>query len=323
MFLGVDGGGTATVAVAAASDGEVLGLGRAGSSNYHNVGVIAAAREIERASKIALREAGLARLDIEQACFGLAALNFASDFDAMRPRIASLGLARRTSLVHDSMTALVGGNCGLTGGVVIAGTGTVAAGVGANGRLVRVGGWGSVLDDEGSAYWIGRRALTTIFRALDGREQTTLLTRSICKNLRVKDPEEIHKRVYTQRLTVEQIASMSKVVLEASQRGDRLAKRIVNHAAEHVGSQLAALQRKLKPKNRLIVRTTGGLLEHPSPVKVSLAKFVARNLPSVKLRDPILPPVAGALILAAYAAQRTDVEDLIRNLKLERSKLDI
>ena len=37
------------------------------------------------------------------------------------------------------------------------------------GRSYRVGGWGDVIGDEGSSYWIGRRALGLVSQSLDGR----------------------------------------------------------------------------------------------------------------------------------------------------------
>lgn len=321
-LLGVDGGGTQTTAAVASSQGKVLGVGQAGSANYHNVGRKQAARAVSDAAGKALRRARLRTRDLDWACVGLAALNVASDFEQMAPEIVRLRLAASVLVVHDSMTALAGANARVTGAVIVAGTGTVAAAVRDDSRLVRVGGWGSFIDDEGSAYYVGRSALKTVFRALDGRGPKTSLTRTVSSYLRVEDPESIHRLIYEKSLSVEQVAGLSTVVAKAAQHGDQVAKRILSQTANAIGLQLKILYKKTgRRSTKFTVRTVGGLFEAGPVIVRPLRRFLRENAPSVRLLPALLPPVGGALIIAAQLADPEAFPVFIRNLKAQRSKL--
>jgi len=49
----------------------------------------------------------------------------------------------------------------------------MAFGRGPSGQSARCGGWGPVCGDEGSGQWVGRRALSVVTAAADGREPET------------------------------------------------------------------------------------------------------------------------------------------------------
>jgi N-acetylglucosamine kinase-like BadF-type ATPase len=53
------------------------------------------------------------------------------------------------------------------GHLIYAGTGSVGLHVRADGSIARVGGWGMLIDDGGSAFWIGREALRAVWRRRD------------------------------------------------------------------------------------------------------------------------------------------------------------
>ena len=78
-----------------------------------------------------------------------------------------IGLNSRIVIVNDALIALETGAPGQPGVVIISGTGSIAYGRNAAGEAARSGGWGYVLGDEGSGYWIGRAALRAVLRAAD------------------------------------------------------------------------------------------------------------------------------------------------------------
>ena len=100
--------------------------------------------------------------------------------DGLMALLAGKDVAR-VIVAHDSVTSALGA-IGDSDGVVLAiGTGIVAMGIGPS-KAVRVDGWGSVLDDAGSAYWIGCAGIRAALRDADGRgERTSLLIRAVAE----------------------------------------------------------------------------------------------------------------------------------------------
>ena len=85
--------------------------------------------------------------------------------------------------MNDVFLAHLGAFGGGAGVLVLSGTGSMAVARGSSGT-VRVGGWGDVLGDEGSAGWIGREALALASRASDGRAPEALpFSRALCARL--------------------------------------------------------------------------------------------------------------------------------------------
>ena len=61
-------------------------------------------------------------------------------------------------IVHDTQLILAAADV-QDGIALISGTGSVAWGRTPDGRTARAGGWGYLLGDEGSGYWVGRQAV--------------------------------------------------------------------------------------------------------------------------------------------------------------------
>ena len=167
--IGIDGGATKTVALIGTENGKILGRGESGSSNYHNIGTTAASAAIKRAVREALRQARIVGSNPDVAIVALAAINSPRDLAIAHRFVRATKIASRTLVVHDSVAALQAATHGKPGIVVISGTGCVAAGINREGNYIRAGGWGYLIDDEGSAYDIGKKALRSAFRMRDGR----------------------------------------------------------------------------------------------------------------------------------------------------------
>src|ERR1039457_635027 len=155
-FLGIDGGGTRTAAWLGDGDGKILARAESGPSNPLKVGLAAAEREILKAFRNCLREAGIpaaaVRLQrprlLRAVCAGIAGIDRPS---AYRPLLAWMRRkipARRYLLTSDAAIALAAAVGDAPGIIVIAGTGSIAYGRDDRGRLLRAGGWGIPFDDH-------------------------------------------------------------------------------------------------------------------------------------------------------------------------------
>jgi N-acetylglucosamine kinase-like BadF-type ATPase len=164
IFLGIDGGGTSTRALATSETGEVLGSGESGPSNPLTVGWEAAVAAIREAA-----QATNAALPVDAAFLGLAGVGREAGRTRMLGMLHEAPLARRMELGIDAEIALAGAHAGKPGAIVAAGTGAIALAKDREGNLHRADGWGHLLGDEGSGYWIGREALRWVCRIADGR----------------------------------------------------------------------------------------------------------------------------------------------------------
>ncbi len=154
-YLGVDGGGSKTLAVIVDEQGRECGRGLAGSANYVAVGLELAIQNIYSAVMRATHEVADA-LPLCKAWLGLAGVDRPSDSALLVSHLHTL--ASSVQITNDADLAL-SALPGVAGIVLIVGTGSIALGRNEEGSVTRVGGWGHILGDEGSGYDIGRQGL--------------------------------------------------------------------------------------------------------------------------------------------------------------------
>ena len=241
FFLGIDGGGTRTVAWLGNGEGKLLASAESGPSNPLKVGVGAGRREMLKAYRAALRAAGVppatthnARQPVLQAvCAGIAGVDRESVHGPLITWMRRHIPARHCLLTSDAAIALAAAVRDGPGIVVIAGTGSIAFARDDHGELLRAGGWGIPFDDRGSGYELGRRAVTAALEAFDGRGPQTLLAEKICHHLGIRDITEI----ISKSLAQQQVAAIFPLVQEAVREGDLVA----SHLCEEAGRDLANL----------------------------------------------------------------------------------
>src|SRR5208283_4266980 len=247
FVVGVDGGGSKTVALIADERGRIYGRGESGPSNYHNIGANAAGRAIKKAVKEAQTQAGLIDKVLLTSVVALAAIDCTNDKKIAQRFVQKTKIARKNFVVHDSIAALYASTRGEPGVIVISGTGCVAAGINRHGQYARAGGWGYLIDDEGSAYDIGRKGLNYAFKSLDGRVPDTKLVAIFKRFFGVKNLEDALERIYS-GLTVREIAHLAPLVSKAAHT-DKVSRQIVNTAGVELAKLVCAVSRQLRMTN--------------------------------------------------------------------------
>jgi len=299
LLAGVDGGATKTVAVVGRLDGTLLGSARASPSNYHNVGLKKAAKAIQTSVGVVCRRAGASAKDLETVVMGLAAMDSPRDFLVGR-RMASLtGLGKRRIVKHDSVIALYAATLGRPGIVVNAGTGSFATGIDADGRVIRAGGWGNIIDDEGSAYDIGKLGIRASLRALDGREKETAIAKMLVGKFKLRTLQNIVHEVHEKPMTVEETAAVSRLVARAASRGDRAARSIFAHEGRALASLASTIAQRLDmTRSKPDIFCTGGVFRAGVAILKPFTRELRKNVPHFIIRRPRFEPVVGAFILA-------------------------
>lgn len=255
FFLGLDGGGSVTNAVVVNDMFQILGRGQSGASNHYAVGTEVAAQHCREAAQHALLEASrveptLQTNELSSWGFGLAGVRRETDAALMRDALQKVVQGKPFVLDHDAAAAQSGAFAGAAGIVLSAGTGAICFGVDDVGERFFADGWGPILGDEGSGFWIGQEAMKAVCRAHDGRGQKTSLADAVFSTLDVRDPDELVQRVYRSGLARDEIAKLARAVFDAANAGSTVAGKIKERATRHLCNSAIAVVRAMLSKHR-------------------------------------------------------------------------
>lgn len=300
--LGLDGGGTKTVALIANEKGRVLGRGESGPANYHTAGLARASENILHAVNTAIADAGLVPQALTAAFLALSGVDRPTDRQVMSGVIARLGLTCPVHLDHDAAAALAGATGGLPGVVVIAGTGSIAFGEDPKGNRARAGGYGPLLGDEGSGYDIGRKALIAVLRHEDGRSPGTALTERIKQRFMLDRMTDLINLVYGNPAPLQrpEIAGLAPMVVEAAREGDSIAREILRVAGRELGLMAAAALQRLQwdPNTAVLVAGSGGVFAAGNILALPMEQVVHSVCPRAQIVQPRHTSAYGSTLLA-------------------------
>jgi N-acetylglucosamine kinase-like BadF-type ATPase len=298
LILGIDGGGTKTLAwlAEAGSPDKTLGTGVAGPSNQRAVGPMVAMRNLERAVESAFESAGIARQTVQSACLGLAGADRSSDRSVVERWADETGLATKLIVVNDALPLLYVNPLSGEGVALICGTGSLAYGRHSSGRTARAGGWGYLLGDEGSAYAIGRAVLTAVLRSFDGCEQHTKLKDDVLTSLGISAVPDIVPAVYGAEVPRAVIAELAPLAFSAFEAGDPVATEILREAVRQLALMVDAVTGRLELKDLPLVLSGSVLLHQQNFRSAVLSELDERRFSQVVLATD---PVQGAVRLAS------------------------
>lgn len=300
-MLGIDAGGSKTVAWLADQDGRVLGEGRGSGANLHSAGELATEKALYEVMHGALGDRPSMP---EVVAVGMAGMDRPDDEAVVRGILRRLGCRGRIVAVNDAHIALVAGADELPGVAIIAGTGSIAYGIGPAGTAARAGGWGEVYGDEGSAFWVGARALAAVVRAADRRGPATALTAFVLRHAGAERIDQLVRHVHTRPDRRPFITAMAGLVARADADGDAVAGEILRAATDELTLAARSVVEQLGMRgDRFHVVLSGGLFKM-APVMASLVAARVTDL-APKATTGLLTdePALGAVRLARRAAE--------------------
>ncbi len=304
LILGLDGGGSKTLALLADPTGRVLGRGMAGSSNYQNVGAEAAWAALDAAIAAAFADAGLAPGPLAAVCLGLAGVDRPEDRALFEGWAARRFAAAPTVIANDGELVLAAGTPDGWGVGVISGTGSIAVGRHPDGHMGRAGGWGHILGDEGSGYAIGCAALRAVMWAFDGRGPATALSGAVLAHWGLPSPTGLVGRVYREDVGPAEIAGLARLVDAAAGAGDAVARDILRQAGRDLAITVAAVIRRLTLPAPTPCALAGGVVVHGSQARAAFLAAAADLGLDLHPVTPVAEPAHGAVRLAADLLKR-------------------
>lgn len=295
-FLGVDCGRTSTTALVGDNSSCVLGHGFGGQPNH--AGGSGSRTQLIRAVTSAVSgacaQAGLPFPETEfaSACFG-----FTGGPGAAGEVLHKILRSRRWLITDDLTIAMAGAHGAHSGIVTIAGTGSVAFGRNAQGRVARAGGWGHAFGDEGGAWGIVREALRASFRYHEEWGPHTTLHDLFLQSGGDSDIHALRMRFYTEEYPQDRVASLARIVDQAAENGDAVAAGILEAAANALCEITLVVRRRLFGSSEAVaVAAIGGVFKSRT-----LLRHFRREMfrhPFFRLVEPIAGPAAGALVEA-------------------------
>ncbi|MCY3834052.1 MAG: hypothetical protein OXG85_13640 [Chloroflexi bacterium] len=296
LFMGIDGGGSKLRIAIANSELETRSSQTFGGANPNIIGQEAARAKVQRGISKLMQRAGLQREDITAVAIGIAgASNLHSEpwlVETVKPVLPASFLLPSSDLE----IALAGALAQRRGILLLAGTGSAAYGRAPSGERLQIGGWGYLLGDEGSSYWIGIQLLKHIVNEYDSGAgpRLTNLSKACLNALGLSQARDLVAWVYrSERAPVERVAGLAPYVLQGADAGEAQALRILRCAADHLVSQVETLRRRLSYE-RAPIAFAGGLLDNAN----ALSEEVARRLALPERPTAKYPPVTGAALLA-------------------------
>jgi len=295
LVIGVDGGGTKTRALLADDKGERLAEAVGDGSAVRPGQAERSAAIIAGVVREALAEGEAGETTPRVLCVGVAGAGRESERQALWEAIVAEQVADEVVVMTDLAVALEDAFGDGPGVLLISGTGSSAFGRGPAGGTARCGGWGPVIGDEGSGAWIGRRALSVVAAASDGREPETALTGAILTATECAEASELIK--WAAAATPATFAALAPAVMNVADAGDLRANSIISMAVEELALHVRALARQLFTDERasVPVALTGGMLRKGASFRKRLEHRLRTAVPGAQIHADDVDAARGAI----------------------------
>jgi N-acetylglucosamine kinase-like BadF-type ATPase len=307
MYLGVDGGGTKTAFVLIDARGEIRASHVTGCVSHLSEGVDGATALLAEGIRTVLARAGISSSQLHFAFFGLGSYGEDSAVTPLLDVIpASILDTKRFRCGNDMLGSWAGSLACADGISVIAGTGSMAYGE-YRGRTARAGGWGELIGDEGSAYWIAREGVNLFSRMSDGRAPHGPLHALVSERLGLANDLDLCARIYGKDAQNRGgFAQFARLVHEAADCGDSAARAIFLRAAGELVEAVRAVRKALRvPATlQLPVSYSGGAFAGSAWLVDAFKLALAGDSTPYECRTPMFPPVVGAALYAALLAAK-------------------
>ena len=290
-FLGIDGGGTKTTCLVTDENLNEIYRTVGSSINFYSEGLEKARSNMRDVLADIEKNTGISRFD--GVCIGSSALFGRAD-DKTRASFCD-GVFNCDNIIMDSDLFIALNATGKeNAAVIIAGTGSMAAGKNAAGEIITRGGYGYILGDEGSGYRIALGGIHAAVRSLDGTGEKTVLGEMLLCFSGAKAKEELVDKFYSPERDRKAIAAFAEKVSLAAEKGDEIALCILKNQAELLSLTAKALVSEMLPMPYVFLY--GGVFQHSEIFRRHFASLMS----DCACGCEIMPaePVLGACIAA-------------------------
>lgn len=302
-LIGIDGGGTKSKCVITDFEFKPKFETSGGPTNFLMLGTDKVAETILGLIHQCVVNLNIKYEDIAAIVLGTTGGGRRSGAEDLERAITHLAAHKRILLnkfrvESDARIALEGAFSGKPGSILISGTGSIMFGKDAKGVIHRVGGFGRFIGDEGSGYRLGQKGLSSVAKEFDGRGNKTLISELLKEKFNIESPENLITEIYRNNFD---IASVAPLVIEAAEKGDKIAQNIIETEADELVLHIESMRKKLKEK-KMYVALIGSLITTENIYSFRFREKVVQKFDDVVIKDAENPPEIGAAILAKQLA---------------------
>ena len=299
--IGIDGGGTKAHLCAADLNGNLLYENFGGGTNL-------CASTYEEVNDVLSNLIGSCIKELNgetplSVCIGSGGIVNDDSINKMKKIISSVSGTDNVFIFHDAFIALRANLSEDAGVSITAGTGTICLAQDSKGNTMRISGWGHIFSDEGSAYYIVKKALDKICKAHDLRIPETKLTNAFIEKTNASNFDDLITKIYMDYQDKKQFASLAKTVDEVAKTNDEATIDVLNDAATELFEICKSAANKLfKPKDKFRVVKNGSVFKNNKLVNNYFDKLIKQDYPNASLEFGERAAVWGAV---DYAIQKT------------------
>ncbi|HEK9102638.1 ATPase [Bacillus pfraonensis] len=290
-MIGVDGGGTKTEAIAFDQNGREI----AKSMNRFGNVLLDYEKAVSHIMEaINQCQQSLSKENCVCICLGLAGVK-SIDMNVLKERLKTK-YQTNIEIYDDAViahAALLGGNDGI---LTIAGTGAIC--LGKKGEKYKYsGGWGHILGDEGSGYWIALQALKKMTIQYDKGAQFCNLSTAIQNEVPIHTPFDIKQLVYSSQK--DQVAAIAPLVIEEARKGNDDALKIILKASEELAKITVDVYKKMSFEVPISIAVKGGILCSAPEIYAEFKRCCKKYMNEINFIQNEISSAKGAYFLAA------------------------
>lgn len=314
-YIGIDGGSTKTTFAVGTEDGKLLKTITRTGCSYQSIGVEASIRMLEKEINTILESMNMKRNDCLGCCIGMPCYGENPEIDQMiEKKLKNVLFPMPIYIVNDVEVGWAGSLECQEGIHIAAGSGSIAFGRGKNQKSMRCGGWNEFYGDDGSCYWIGRKAMNLFSKEADGRVPKGALYEIVRRKLGIMNDFYFTDIIREDWAPYRwKVAAFQFYAYEAYQAGDTLVGNLYQEAAHELALMVRSIREKLSFTSDIIdVSYSGGLFQVGDLILKPFQKEV-EELGCI-LKIPAHSAIEGALLLAKKHFSENNTDEKVRSL---------
>jgi Predicted N-acetylglucosamine kinase len=310
-FVGIDGGGSKTDLLLCDYKGRIIKHIKGGCSNPVSIGGDRASQVVETLLLSAMDGIPIEDMEFISVCIpGIR--HYINNIKVLAEFIEN----GKASVSGDDESAFYGALAGDAGIVILSGTGSFAIGINCKGEKASAGGWGPLVGDEGSGYYMGVEAIKAAIAWYEYFGPETLLTPMVMEHFNIKDMNRLKREVYRNGLDTRNIAALSRAVLKGAELNDAVSLRIIEQSAAHLFRLTDVVIRKLNLDGRSCkLSLTGGISNFGGFILNPLKEMLYEEYKNIEVVEPVFEPCVGSLIIALEKGGVVIDNTVLQNLK--------
>lgn len=319
-IIGIDSGGTEMRGCLLRDDGTMLAHRTVPAANFNQLRGKIAPYILDLATQLC-ETARVRRERVAFAGFCGTGVGRPADRQLLTEILLRARLAKQVIVESDALAALTGAFAGEPGIIVSAGTGAIAHARTHEGRIVRVGGWGYLLGDEGSGYYLAKQALNAALQDWDGRGEPTKLRAIFEKHFSVTSIELIITQIYDPAFDRGQVAQLAPLVFDAADEGDHVAQGLIEETGRALACLVGAALKKFETQDVVPLALVGKLFRRADALLPAFWNAVNDGQKRLRLCEPRFAPMIGAALLAVETIDQKIEKDFLENLAQHTNEL--